>query len=606
MPYKLRKAPKRDLYWVIGEDGSHKSKEPLPKEQAKAQMRALYAAMNKEGGNVLVGGGYFKNLLKEQINNLVDVARRTGRVVEQSLIDEAIRQGNEILKELPKATIPFYSSVEDDDRKTQAVTNIVNDLWTRIRIEDDERKEAIARVEAERIVREAELASARWRREISREWIRTGLRRPPPPPPPQEAPEAPIASTPAPAPPEICPICLDPLGQDSHIGPCLHKIHRQCHAQLISPYRSGPKTGQKVCPVCRYNRPPSLGLDGYGKQLTHKESVLARLGLEEGQSLASLSKASGISKKILQEVYDRGIGAYKTDPISVRMKGTFRKGVNAPMSKKLSKEQWAMARVYSFLDNNPKHDNDLRDGVVIPKDEFIKEHKTLLKVLNKGKPSELKAEARDQAKELEKVVKGGAIQKALLQEMAQSAYPGKTKLNIGNYKLVFSTPTLKFYMNPNKEVVVSIRGTKLPDTDDIAADGLAIVGNLKSSARYKKDLNTLLEFQKKYPQSEYHYIGVGHSLGAAILDGFIRAGLLRNGLSYNGLVEPHELGGNPLHHRIYHKDDPIYKIIGNQIPNVEVRSTSEPFWKYMLEYALPFGLGTLFKAYDRHKLRIFK
>jgi hypothetical protein len=59
-------------------------------------------------------------------------------------------------------------------------------------------------------------------------------------------------------------------------------------------------------------------------------------------------------------VYNRGIGAYKTDPLSVRMKGSFKKGVNAPMSQKLSKEQWAMARVYSFLDNNPKHDNDLR------------------------------------------------------------------------------------------------------------------------------------------------------------------------------------------------------------------------------------------------------
>jgi hypothetical protein len=42
------------------------------------------------------------------------------------------------------------------------------------------------------------------------------------------------------------------------------------------------------------------------------------------------------------------------------MKGTFEKGVKAPMSQKLSKEQWAMARVYSFLDKNPKHDTDLR------------------------------------------------------------------------------------------------------------------------------------------------------------------------------------------------------------------------------------------------------
>jgi hypothetical protein len=30
------------------------------------------------------------------------------------------------------------------------------------------------------------------------------------------------------------------------------------------------------------------------------------------------------------------------------------------MSKKLSKENWGMARLYSFLDGNPKHDNDLR------------------------------------------------------------------------------------------------------------------------------------------------------------------------------------------------------------------------------------------------------
>jgi hypothetical protein len=42
------------------------------------------------------------------------------------------------------------------------------------------------------------------------------------------------------------------------------------------------------------------------------------------------------------------------------MKGTFEKGVAAPMSQKLSKEMWAMARVYSFIDGNPKHDTDLR------------------------------------------------------------------------------------------------------------------------------------------------------------------------------------------------------------------------------------------------------
>lgn len=84
---------------------------------------------------------------------------------------------------------------------------------------------------------------------------------------------------------------------------------------------------------------------------------------DKSYSLAELSKISRVPLKTLQEVYDRGIGAYKTNPQSVRLKGSFVKGVKAPMSAKLSKEQWAMARVYSFLDGNEKHDNDLRGGM---------------------------------------------------------------------------------------------------------------------------------------------------------------------------------------------------------------------------------------------------
>jgi hypothetical protein len=53
MPYKLRKCPNKDLYWVVNkETGQKHSKEGLPKEQAKAQMRALYAN-EKRGAGVL-------------------------------------------------------------------------------------------------------------------------------------------------------------------------------------------------------------------------------------------------------------------------------------------------------------------------------------------------------------------------------------------------------------------------------------------------------------------------------------------------------------------------------------------------------------------------
>ncbi len=66
-------------------------------------------------------------------------------------------------------------------------------------------------------------------------------------------------------------------------------------------------------------------------------------------SLSDIAKLSGFPINALQEVYNRGIGAWKTNPESVRLKGSFKKDPSAPRSAKLGKEQWAMARVYSFV-----------------------------------------------------------------------------------------------------------------------------------------------------------------------------------------------------------------------------------------------------------------
>ena len=97
--------------------------------------------------------------------------------------------------------------------------------------------------------------------------------------------------------------------------------------------------------------------------MTRKQNVLKRYNLpDDSYSKQELSKITKVPLKIIQEVYNRGIGAYETNPESVRKKVTFKKGP-APMSQKLSKEQWAMARVYSFLDGNPKHDDDLREKI---------------------------------------------------------------------------------------------------------------------------------------------------------------------------------------------------------------------------------------------------
>jgi hypothetical protein len=90
--------------------------------------------------------------------------------------------------------------------------------------------------------------------------------------------------------------------------------------------------------------PPPTTAKGGAK--TYREKFLDRYELpDRSYSLEEVSKITSVPMDILQEVYNRGIGAYKTNPQSVRLKGSFVKNVAAPMSKKLSKEQWAMARV---------------------------------------------------------------------------------------------------------------------------------------------------------------------------------------------------------------------------------------------------------------------
>ena len=68
MPFKLRKCPKKDLYWVVNKETKQKySKEPLPKERAEAQMKALYANVPdaRGGGFVDDAMNKFNDIKKE-------------------------------------------------------------------------------------------------------------------------------------------------------------------------------------------------------------------------------------------------------------------------------------------------------------------------------------------------------------------------------------------------------------------------------------------------------------------------------------------------------------------------------------------------------------
>lgn len=61
----------------------------------------------------------------------------------------------------------------------------------------------------------------------------------------------------------------------------------------------------------------------------------------ESHSLRDIAKITGYKLSGLNTIFDKGIGAYKTNPASVR-----------PQVK--SPEQWAFARVYASLDKSSK------------------------------------------------------------------------------------------------------------------------------------------------------------------------------------------------------------------------------------------------------------
>ena len=75
--------------------------------------------------------------------------------------------------------------------------------------------------------------------------------------------------------------------------------------------------------------------------MTNKHDFKKKYGFkkEEDHSLREISKITGYQLKGIQTIYNKGIGAYKTNPSSVR-----------PNVK--SKERWAYARVYAAI--NPK------------------------------------------------------------------------------------------------------------------------------------------------------------------------------------------------------------------------------------------------------------
>jgi len=475
MPFKLRKAPRKDLYWVVGPDGKHHSKEPLPKERAEAQMKALYSAMRREEKAIvptareeeaiekkMEGGGTSDDIariqtaideLKRQTPKITRYSTKTEKLTAQTnqinianlekILDAlkegeavdtlkemeganallSLKKGNgrhslhgsgpipqlSILQQIAKAaystsppqqigpfkllgstpTLKFYGLPDpDDSRFTDTIvvgirgtkTSDKQDLWADAQL-------AIGKLEE----------TPRWKKDLADfKSFMSRIRNP------NDVDVYGVGHS-------LGSAILDMFLKKNLIqqgvsyngaiqlgdaqkdlnnrriyqdgDPLLAIMGRSAKNVEIRPKKVKEQSiGRRIANVASYFIPyvglVTKGMDSLDAHAldnfiggTHRTNVIKKLGLQdEGHSLTQLAKASGIPRKTLQEVYNRGIGAYSNTNSkygvspSVRMKGSFKKGVNAPMSQKLSKEQWAMARVYSFIDGNPKHDTDLRGG----------------------------------------------------------------------------------------------------------------------------------------------------------------------------------------------------------------------------------------------------
>jgi len=74
---------------------------------------------------------------------------------------------------------------------------------------------------------------------------------------------------------------------------------------------------------------------------------------DKANSKADITRLTGIPKRILDEVFDRAIGARKTNPESVRRVSDGKKVGGKSLKGKMSGEQWGYSRIYSFVMKQP-------------------------------------------------------------------------------------------------------------------------------------------------------------------------------------------------------------------------------------------------------------
>ena len=178
-----------------------------------------------------------------------------------------------------------------------------------------------------------------------------------------------------------------------------------------------------------------------------------------------------------------------------------------------------------------------------------------------------------------------------LLRMASMSYisPEKSKtgdflvMGAKSYEIVFKTSTLTLFKYDddflNPMVIVAVRGTKPTDIQDLRADATIPFCKLNTSERFWKDSSALNRFKlenQKLTQT-FIWIGTGHSLGGAIIDEFLKLGLIEQAVTFNP-ADCRHFYGSMTNKRIYMNTDPLFLSMGRKIPNrVEIATTDDKY-----------------------------
>jgi len=153
---------------------------------------------------------------------------------------------------------------------------------------------------------------------------------------------------------------------------------------------------------------------------------------------------------------------------------------------------------------------------------------------------------------------------------------GNNIVKLKGFKLLKKYNHLRFYQNIEnpKIILVGICDTNFSSIYDVYTIGVktAILrGSLTKLKRYNNDVKNIIEFQKKYPVTDYYYIGTGLSVAGSISDLFLENGYLHEAVTFNSLVESKFMNRSDIkNYRIYLDEDICYLSCGQYACNTKV------------------------------------